>query len=219
MTPTHTLLILIPIAYLLGSIPFGLLVGKAKGIDVRTEGSKNIGATNVGRLLGKRFFFVVFFLDLLKSLVPMLIASWVVRHQLLDAWDYFAWLLVGAAAVVGHIFSVFLRFKGGKGVATSGGVVLGLYPYYTLAGVIVIAIFIVVFFISRYVSLGSIAACFGFPVAFLLVGKSAGWLDLRTQWPLLLFAIVMAGLIILKHRANIARLIAGTENRFVRKQA
>src|SRR5689334_7446409 len=110
MSPDHVLLLLIPVAYLLGSIPFGLLVGKAKGIDVRTAGSGNIGATNVGRLLGKKFFFLVFFLDLLKSLLPMLIASFVVHRipeEQRDARMYLLWLLVGFAAVIGHMFSGF----------------------------------------------------------------------------------------------------------------
>src|SRR5262245_34890410 len=116
------LLILIPIAYLIGSIPFGLLVGFAKGIDVRTAGSKNIGATNVARLLGKKYFFLVFFLDMGKSLIPMLIASALVHRIAERNWTvHLLWLGVGFAAVLGHMFSLFLRFKGGKGVATSAG--------------------------------------------------------------------------------------------------
>lgn len=214
---TTTLLILIPIAYLLGSIPFGLLVGRMKGIDVRTAGSGNIGATNVGRLLGKKFLFLVFLLDMLKSLVPMIVASVIVRHVSLDSTGYFLWLAVGGAAVVGHMFSVFLKFKGGKGVATSAGVVLGLYPYYTLAGVVAIVVFIVVFFVWRYVSLGSMLAALSFPIAFALIGKSKGWPVFGAQWPLLAFAILMAVLIVFKHRANISRLIKGTENRFAAK--
>ena len=118
------LLVLVPIAYVIGSIPFGLVVGKWRGIDVRAAGSGNIGATNVGRLLGKRYFFLVFFLDLLKSFIPMAIASAIV-HRIPEAnrdWRlYLLWLLVGFAAVLGHMFSLFLRFKGGKGVASSAG--------------------------------------------------------------------------------------------------
>src|SRR2546423_10020349 len=113
MTPRQLLLLIIPISYLLGSIPFGLLVGRARRIDVRTAGSGNIGATNVGRLLGKKFFFLVFFLDLLKSFVPMLIASYI-AHQvdptMRDAQIYLLWLSVGFAAVPGTMFSGFLRF-------------------------------------------------------------------------------------------------------------
>src|SRR5882724_11865333 len=133
MTTAQQLLILIPTAYLLGSIPFGLIVGLAKGIDPRKSGSGNIGATNVGRLLGGRFFALVFSLDLLKGLLPMLAAAWVVRRHTTppDATLYCLWILVGFATICGHMFSCFLRFKGGKGVATSIGVVFGLYPYYT----------------------------------------------------------------------------------------
>jgi glycerol-3-phosphate acyltransferase PlsY len=217
MTPTQLLLLLIPIAYFVGSIPFGLIVGLSRGVDVRTAGSGNIGATNVGRLLGKQFFFLVFFLDLLKSLVPMAIASWIVSRipEAQRDWPlYLAWLLVGFAAVIGHMFSVFLGFKGGKGVATSAGVVLGLYPYFTLAGLAVIAIFVVVFFATRYISLGSIVAACAFPLAYFLIGKARGWSVTGDQLPLLVFAIVMGGLIVWKHRTNIARLRAGTENRF-----
>src|SRR3954453_13615242 len=122
--PQQTLAGLAIAAYLVGSIPFGLIVGLAKGIDVRKAGSGNIGATNVGRLLGKRFFFLVFFLDLLKSLLPMLVASFAVHRipaEQRDARVYLLWLLVGFAAVIGHMFSMFLKFKGGKGVATSAG--------------------------------------------------------------------------------------------------
>lgn len=214
MTVTTQLLILIPIAYLLGSIPFGLIVGKMKGIDVRSAGSGNIGATNVGRLLGRKFFFLVFFLDLLKSLLPMVAASILVRQSPdISSNQYLLWIAVGAAAVVGHMFSLFLGFKGGKGVATSAGVVLGLYPYFTLAGLVAMVVFVVVFLIWRYVSLGSMLAAVSFPVAFVAIGKTQGWLDLSRQWPLLAFAMLMAVLIVYKHRANIARLRAGTENR------
>jgi len=129
MTPTMYLMLLIPAAYFVGSVPFGLIVGLSRGVDVRTAGSGNIGATNVGRLLGKQFFFLVFFLDMLKSLVPMAIASWIVSRipEADRDWTlYLLWLLVGFAAVIGHMFSAFLGFKGGKGVATSAGVVAGV---------------------------------------------------------------------------------------------
>src|SRR5436853_4883306 len=106
MTIAQQLLILIPIGYVLGSVPFGLIVGRAKGIDPRKAGSGNIGATNVGRLLGGKFFALVFVLDVLKGLVPMLAAAWIVRHhfQQPDASTYFLWLLVGFSAIVGHMF-------------------------------------------------------------------------------------------------------------------
>src|SRR5687767_5009578 len=118
-TPLQQAALLVPLAYLVGSIPFGLMVGKLKGVDPRTAGSGNIGASNVGRLLGRKFFAVVFLLDLLKGLLPMLLAGRVLQGAGQEARTYFVWLLVGFAAIVGHMFSVFLGFKGGKGVATS----------------------------------------------------------------------------------------------------
>ena len=216
MSPQSSLLLLIPLAYLGGSIPFGLIVGLAKGVDPRTAGSGNIGATNVARLLGKRWFFVVFTLDMCKSLVPMLIAS-AIAHRISDEqreWTiYLLWLLVGFAAVLGHMYSAFLKFTGGKGVATSTGVVLGLWPYFTLPGAIAIGVFLVVFFVWRYISLGSIVGAVTVPIAYLLIGRARGWPVFESQVPLLIFSVIMAGLIIYKHRANIARLRAGTENR------
>jgi glycerol-3-phosphate acyltransferase PlsY len=217
MTASQSLLLLIPVAYFVGAVPFGLIVGLSRGVDVRKAGSGNIGATNVGRLLGKPYFFLVFSLDLLKSLVPMAIASWIVSRipeAQRDEMLYFMWLLVGFAAVIGHMFSVFLRFKGGKGVATSAGVVLGLYPYFTLAGLAVIVVFVVVFFATRYISLGSIVAACAFPLAYFAIGTARRWPVTGDQLPLLVFAVVMGGLIVWKHRSNIERLRAGTESRF-----
>src|SRR3712207_4017573 len=128
--------LLVPVAYLLGSVPFGLIVGRAKGVDPRTSGSGNIGATNVGRLLGGKFFALVFVLDLLKGLLPMIAAGLVLGFRAEDRTGYLLWLLVGFAAILGHMFSAFLKFKGGKGVATSAGVMLGLWPYFTLPGLV-----------------------------------------------------------------------------------
>ena len=199
MSPEVSLLILIPIAYLVGSIPFGLIVGLAKGVDPRKGGSGNIGATNVARLLGKKWFFVVFTLDMCKSLVPMLIGS-AIAHRVpevqRDRTIYLLWLLVGFAAVLGHMFSLFLKFKGGKGVATSAGVMLGLWPYFTLPGAIAIIVFLIVFFVWRYISLGSIVGAVTVPIAYLLIGRARGWPVFGSQFPLLIFSVIMAGLII-----------------------
>ena len=215
------LIVLIPLAYVLGSIPFGLLIGKRHGVDVRTVGSKNIGATNVARALGhKKYFFQVFFLDLLKSFVPMLIASLIVQQVPLAQRDrtiYLLWLLVGFAAVLGHMFSMFLSFKGGKGVATSAGLMLGLIPYYTLPGLLAVVVFVVVFVPTRYISLGSIVAACAFPILYLLLGKVRAWDIWGAQLPLAIFAFVIALLIVWKHRTNISRLLAGTENTFKSK--
>jgi glycerol-3-phosphate acyltransferase PlsY len=210
--------ILIPVAYLVGSIPFGLIVGILKGVDPRTAGSGNIGATNLGRLLGGRYFALVFILDMLKGMLPMLAAGIVLRRGLsLDSTSYLLWLAVGLAAILGHLFSMFLRFTGGKGVATSAGVMLGLFPYFTVPGLLAIAAFVVIFLITRYVSVGSMLSAAIFPVAYVVIGRSCGWPVFGGQWPLLAFAILVAAMIIFKHRGNIARLRAGTENKFARK--
>ena len=137
MPATAQLGILIALAYIVGSIPFGLVVALAKGVDPRLSGSGNIGATNAARAIGgKRWFFLIFFLDMLKGLLPMLVAAVLLRHESRTAETYLLWLAVGLAAVLGHMFSIFLKFKGGKGVATSAGIMLGLYPYYTYPGLI-----------------------------------------------------------------------------------
>ena len=217
MAPLWQLVILAGVAYFIGSIPFGLIVGKLKGIDVREHGSKNIGATNVGRLLGKRYFFLVTLLDALKSMLPLIAASVVMagvpeheRFPLL----YAVWIGVGVSAMLGHIFSIFLGFKGGKGVATSAGIVLGLWPYYTIAGVLTISLFILIVYITRYISVGSILASAMFPVFYILLGLSRGWPVFGTQWPLLAMAVGVALLILIRHRENLKRLRAGTEKKF-----
>jgi glycerol-3-phosphate acyltransferase PlsY len=218
MTARHILLLLIPIAYLVGSIPFGLMVGLAKGVDPRKAGSNNIGATNVGRLLGGRYFALVFTLDMLKGLIPTAVAAVLLHGALLTTTDFIFWLLVGFATIAGHMFSVFLNFKGGKGVATSAGVLLGLFPYFTIPGVFAIVIWVILFKATRYVSVASIGGVGIFPIVYVIVGWIRGWPIFHEQLPLLIFAILMATLIIYKHRANIARLRAGTENRFVKKK-
>jgi acyl phosphate:glycerol-3-phosphate acyltransferase len=217
MTRLTILLALIPIAYLIGSIPFGLIVGKAKGIDPRTAGSGNIGATNLGRLLGGRYFALVFALDLLKGLIPTLAASAVLGFHV-DNWrDCLLWIGVGLAAILGHAFSIFLKFHGGKGVATSAGIMLGIYPYFTFAGLTAIAIWIVIFLMTRYVSVASIIGALSFAAAYLVIGVLRGWPITDVQLPLLCLDVAIPLLIIYKHRGNIARLRAGTELRFAPK--
>ncbi len=188
-------MLLIGSAYLIGSIPTGLLLGKAYGIDVRNEGSGNIGATNLYRTVGRRVGIITLIGDCLKGLFPVLLVS----YSSLPA-EFAAW--VGLAAFCGHVFSVFLAFKGGKGVATALGVFLGLAP---LAIAIAIALFVVVMFFWRYVSLGSISAAAVMPPAVFFLGES------RTVTGV---TLVIAIIVIIRHRENIGRLIAGTENKF-----
>lgn len=211
--------ILITASYVLGSVPFGLMVGRANGIDPRLAGSGNIGATNLGRLLGKKFFFLVFALDMLKGMLPVIAAGWLLHDRPDSPQKFVLWLLVAFATIAGHMFSVFLGFKGGKGVATSCGVLLGLWPYYTLPGIIGLAVFIVTFKTSRYVSLGSIFAALSFPLAYVAIGLAMGWPVFGAQLPLLVFGVLIAAMILFKHRSNIARLRAGTESKFARRSA
>jgi len=207
------LLALVPIAYLFGSIPFGLIVGKAKGVDPRSGGSGNIGATNLGRLLGAKYFALVFGLDLLKGTAPTLIAGAVMRFAVVDVSSAVLWILVASAALLGHVFSVFLKFKGGKGVATGAGVVLGVFPYFTFAAVVAAIVFILVFRATRFISVASMIGSASFPLAYVAIGWGR-WPIMGAMLPFLFFAILFPLLILYKHRGNIARLRAGTELKY-----
>jgi len=214
-------IILISGSYLFGSIPFGLLIAKAKGKDLRSIGSGNIGATNVARALGRRWAYLCFLLDVMKGLVPMLATRPFAIPLSTDSYPervvvLWLWLLVGCAAVVGHIFPIYLKFKGGKGVATSLGVALGLWPYYTICASFALAIWAVVVLIWRYVSLASIVASIAFPIILLLaIILSPDW-DFVSLWPLLITASAIPLMVIIRHRENIKRLIAGTENKILK---
>lgn len=205
-------------AYLLGSVPFGLLIGLSQGKDLRKIGSGNIGATNTGRVLGKKWGILCFFLDVLKSLVPMLLVPVLrVVNASPGPKELTLWLLVGCAAVLGHVFPVYLKFKGGKGVATSLGLVLGLWPYYTVCGATAFLVWIVCVYITRYVSLSSIIAAICFTV-FLIgsIALKATW-SFSNLWPLVVIAVLMAVLVVVRHRENIKRLREGTEAKVFQK--
>lgn len=204
--------------YLCGSVPFGLLIGLLKGVDIRTKGSGNIGATNAGRVLGKPYGLAVFALDGLKGFVPTVLFGMLLRSgssgRPLDATAFVLWVVMAAVCVVGHMFPIFLKFKGGKGVATSLGAVLGVYPFLTWAGLLGFALWIVLTLVSRYVSVGSMGAATSFPIFFaLLASWHEHWGTFRQLWPLYAFSIGLAVLVIYRHRSNILRLMAGTESR------
>jgi glycerol-3-phosphate acyltransferase PlsY len=213
------LIALIPGAYLIGSIPFGLIVGLAKGVDPRKAGSGNIGATNVGRLLGTKFFFIVFLLDLLKGAIPTLTAGWALNFTVENRTTCLLWVLVAFAALVGHMASIFLKFKGGKGVATSAGMMLGIFPYFTYPGLAGMALWAVVFFVFRYISVASIVGALAFPIFYILAGVAWHWPLAGSQIPFLIFAWLVPAMIIIKHRGNITRLRSGTELRAGQKPA
>jgi len=207
------------LGYLLGSVPFGVMIAKAHGKDLRRIGSGNIGATNVARALGRRWAYFCFVLDVLKGLVPMLVVRVLVGAFEPTPGLLFLWLLVGCAAISGHIFPVYLKFKGGKGVATSLGVGLGLWPYYTICAVVVFIIWAAVTLVWRYISLASIVASIAFPLVLILViVLTPGW-DFANLWPLLFAATAIPLMVIIRHRENIKRLIAGTENKVFNRRA
>jgi glycerol-3-phosphate acyltransferase PlsY len=183
-------------SYLIGAIPFGLLVGRWAGVDVRGGGSGNIGATNVGRLLGKKYGALTLILDVLKGFVPISLAAMVG-----PAGEAYELILLGCGimAVVGHMFPVYLMFRGGKGVATALGVFLFLSPAAVMISVVV---FTGAVALSGYVSAGSLLASGLFPLWLMVVGKS---------WATVAAALLIAALIWIKHRANIGRLLNGTE--------
>ena len=209
-------LILVIGAYLLGSVPFGLIIAKAHGKNLRQIGSGNIGATNVSRALGKKWAYFCFFLDVLKGLVPTAAAVWLTSSPPSIA-ELFLALGVGCAAILGHIFPIYIKFKGGKGVATSFGVALGLWPYYTICSLLGFAIWTVVVLIWRYVSLASIAASITFPVALILAITLIPAWNFANLWPLLIAATAIPIMVIVRHRPNIKRLIEGTESKIFSK--
>lgn len=213
-------------AFLSGSIPFGLLIARAKGIDIRAAGSGNIGATNVGRVLGKRWFLVVFALDFLKGLIPVLIAGTVLGtlgRMAVEPALSARWLACVLAAVLGHVFSPWIGFRGGKGVATSAGALVAVFPAMTIPAVAAFAVFFVVLRTVRIMSVASIAGAVSlslwvatwFHLAHAGYGVRAGEIvDPRHMWAYLALAMVLGVLVVWTHRANIARLRAGTEPRW-----
>ncbi len=195
--------------YLCGSLPTAYIAGRLiKGVDIRTIGSGNVGASNAMRLLGKGWGVTVLLIDALKGLIPLLI--------ILHAWlkgnpQLHRYALLGAfACMLGHMFPVWLKFKGGKGVATGLGVMTALLP---LAVAVALPVFIVVVYVSRYISLGSITAALVMPAAFFIDH------DLATSGELFAFVAVACIFVIYKHKSNIKRIIAGQENRLGDKKS
>jgi acyl phosphate:glycerol-3-phosphate acyltransferase len=208
-------------AYLLGSIPFGFLVAKAKGIDIRSVGSGNIGATNAMRVLGKPAGIIVLLLDMLKGYIASAFLVALI-FNLVEPFAYNHWtpgflarsvevqmrfkVVAGISAVLGHNFTCWLKFKGGKGIATTAGVYLALAPWTVLVALIV---FILAVLLTKYVSVGSIAAAIALPAAVWIMTPHNLFLGLVTT--------ALGLLAIYKHKSNIQRLMAGTESRFGKK--
>ena len=199
------------LGYLFGSFPAGYLAGRLAGIDVRSVGSGNIGATNVLRVLGKRWGYAVFFLDAFKGFAAVRLAFFLVQYSpsAKPYAEYFA-ILTGVTCIIGHSFPVWLGFKGGKGVATSAGTLFGLMP---LAVPFIILIWVIVFETTRYVSVASIIAAISLPV---VIGLFLRWKFLDSP-ALFYFSALIALLVLWRHRSNFSRLLQGTEQRFSRK--
>ncbi len=216
------LFVIIAFAYVLGSIPFGLLIARSQGVDIRQKGSGNIGATNVWRVLGRKWGLMTFACDLGKGLVAVMLAKALATHwpatialphghtrlEYLDAAT--AGIAAAMGCILGHSFPVWLRFKGGKGVATSLGVIIGMMP---VASVVIFALWGAVFKATRYVSLASIVAALALPVVVIALLNVPLPFGMR-GWSYFYFALAAGLLVVLRHRANLQRLMAGTENRF-----
>jgi glycerol-3-phosphate acyltransferase PlsY len=198
-------------SYLLGSIPFGYLAGRIAGIDIRKAGSGNIGATNVLRVLGKRYGYPVFVLDFLKGLGAVRIAmaiAMAVRPE--STSPQVVGVLAAVSAVIGHSFPIWLKFRGGKGVATSAGALFGLMP---LAMVIGGAIWILTFLLTRYVSAASVTTAVALPFVIAIIT----WLNQTDGKALFYSSLCISAVIIWRHHSNLSRLVRGTEPRFTRK--
>jgi glycerol-3-phosphate acyltransferase PlsY len=206
--PALSYLVVAVVGYLLGSCPNGLIVSRSRGVDIRKHGSGNIGATNVLRVLGKKLGYFVFALDAAKGFVAVRLAYLIADalHHGLNHLELVG-IAAGIACVLGHTFPVWLGFRGGKGVATSAGVLLGLMP---LAVVSVFAIWLLLFQITRYVSVASVAAAVSLPI-FVLVYLH---FKMLTGASLLPFSILIAAVVIWRHRSNMQRLFQGKEQRF-----
>ncbi|RKY23722.1 MAG: acyl-phosphate glycerol 3-phosphate acyltransferase [Planctomycetota bacterium] len=201
------------VCYLLGAAPFGLLAGKMKGVDIRREGSGNIGATNAARVLGRPWFFVVFALDFLKGIASVALIFWLfagAHGKEIEIGECNLQVIYGLAAIAGHMFPVYLGFRGGKGIAVSAGVFAILTPFAFFAA---FAVFLLVYLASRYVSLGSICAAVAFSASYFLFAFLLYRGGPFAPNVVLLSAacVLLTLLVIFKHRSNIARLLGGKE--------
>jgi glycerol-3-phosphate acyltransferase PlsY len=218
------------VAFACGSIPFGPIVARLRGIDLRTVGSGNIGATNVGRALGWKWGVLVYVLDAIKGAAPVLAAGAMAgilgkpADEVAPA-DMWWWLLMPIASVLGHMFSPFVGFKGGKGVATGSGAMLAVWPTLTGPLLVAIGLWAVLLAATRYMSVASMAAAISIPLTVAAAaairtgdGTPDGELPLRHALPAIIVTGGVALLVVWKHRPNIERLLAGKENRLGTKR-
>jgi glycerol-3-phosphate acyltransferase PlsY len=201
------------LCYLIGSFPSGYLVGKSQGIDIRQHGSRNIGATNVLRVMGKKWGYLVFLCDSLKGFLAVKLGVLLAAAAGTGGDATLAGVAGGICCIIGHNYTVWLGFKGGKGIATSIGVLLAIVPI--LIVMIVLLVWLAVFFIWKYVSLASVSAALSLPLAVLILFPLVAH---GNYWVLVIFSIIVATLAVWRHRSNIDRLLQGKENRFGSKR-
>ncbi len=199
------------LSYLIGSIPSGYLASRIAGIDIRKVGSGNIGATNVTRTLGRRYGYPVFLVDFAKGALAVWVVILLTRRAQpnLTSTEMYG-ILAAISCVLGHVFPVWLGFKGGKGVATSAGTLFGLMP---LAALIGLGVWVVVFELTRYVSVASITAAMVLPIAIFALTYA----NQPNSLALFYFSLCLTAVVVLRHRSNLFRLARGTEPRFKRK--
>ncbi len=203
----------IAVGYAFGSVPFAWLIGRVHGVDIRRHGSGNVGATNVGRIIGRVWGGLCLLLDAAKGMTPVLIggmAMGVTDGEPVAAADTWAWLAVAAAAVIGHVFPIWLGFRGGKGVATGLGVLLGFWPTLTLPALGALVTWLVVAGMYRYAGLASVVAAAVTP-AYLVVTTAARGGRLADVVPFIVVTSLMALLVVVRHRGNLKRIVLGTE--------
>ena len=204
-------------AFLAGSIPFGVFIARARGVDIREHGSQNIGATNVGRILGKKLGLICFVLDVSKGAIPVLIVgliSGTFGKQLdrIESTEMLLWIAIALAALLGHMFSPWLNWKGGKGVATTFGGMVVMWPLLTVPVLLAMLAWFVSFAMSKIISLASIVAAISLPIltlCWLLFKTEAGTLE--KYWPMIAVTSFIAVMVLWKHRSNIQRITRGQE--------
>ena len=208
------------LGFFAGSIPFGVMIARARGVDIRQKGSGNPGATNVGRVLGKPFGVACFFLDAIKGAIPVLLSGWLAGilgtgSDEMTASAAWGWLLVAIMTILGHCFSPWIGFRGGKGVATGFGAVLAMWPVLTMPAIAGFFVWAVVLVLTRLMSLASIAGALVLPATVLALALVPGTpgTDLEASVPFLVVTSLVAALVVFRHRANLVRLRQGREDK------
>ncbi len=207
-------------SYIVGSLPFGFWISKSLGVDIRNQGSGNIGATNVLRTLGRKVGITVLILDISKGFLPVLIGSIIIFNQLPDSMlnkeeiKGTIYVLLAIGAILGHNYTFWLGFKGGKGIATSAGAIMPFLPEVLIGSLFVWILF---YFLSRYVAIASIAAAFSIPILTVSLDHNYLFPEINSSWPVISFGIIASIMAIWRHRSNIQRLIKGEEDQFERK--